>query len=159
LVDGNYRHVIAFGFLVLLVVLIPIAVGIGVVEAGIPKPASVALGIALDLVAWSFGALATALLYFDLRTRRELALAAATEGEGPGPREAAAGDHGLDPRLYTDETRPAGWYVNPAAPHRMRYWARGEQPGWALKATRTPRKVRRAWDERATSEKPPDDPS
>lgn len=160
LVRGNYRHVIAYGFLVFLVVLIPIAVGIGVVETGISKPASVALGIALDIVAWSFGALATALLYFDLRTRRELAPAAG-QGTGGGepdpvPREAAAADHDLDPRLYSDETRPAGWYVNPAAPHRMRYWTRGERPGWALKATRTPRKVRRSWDARAASEDPPE---
>lgn len=158
LVRGNYRHVIAYGLLVFLVVLIPIAVGIGVVETGISKPASVVLGIALDIVAWSFGALATALLYFDLRTRLPAELVGAEPQPVPMSPAEEETEHDLDPRLYTDESRPAGWYVNPAAPHRMRYWARGERPGWALKATRTPRKVRRAWDARAASEDAPEAP-
>lgn len=162
LVRDNYWHLILFSICTALIGIVPFVL-IGLAFGWESTFASFLVGTVISVLTISFVALATALLYFDLRTRQELR--AAERGEPPlsaapgpldSPREAASADHDLDPRLYTDENRPAGWYVNPAAPHRMRYWARGERPGWALKATRTPRKVRRAWDARAGSEKPPE---
>jgi hypothetical protein len=50
----------------------------------------------------------------------------------------------MDPRVYTDETRPAGWYVNPQSPGQMRYW--GSDGGWSG-AHRTPRTLRKQWQE------------
>ncbi|MFN8217673.1 MAG: hypothetical protein U0R71_13855 [Solirubrobacterales bacterium] len=49
-----------------------------------------------------------------------------------------------DPRAHADDSRPRGWYVDPAEPSRMRYWA-GEHSGWQGRA-RTPRKVARRWE-------------
>ena len=154
LVRDHYGHVVVFALVVGVISTAPLFL-LGLVFDG-TSAVSFLVAVVVQILSISFAALTTALLYFDLRTRRELALVA-VQGAGGGepPREASAADHDLDPRLYTDETRPAGWYINPAAPHRMRYWARGERPGWALKATRTPRKARRAWDARAASEDSP----
>jgi hypothetical protein len=48
-----------------------------------------------------------------------------------------------DPRAYPDQDRPAGWYVDPSDPVKMRYW-RGGSLGW-VGTTRTPREIRQAW--------------
>jgi hypothetical protein len=157
LARDNYWHLILFSICTGLIGVVPFVL-IGFAFEWESTFASFLVGTVVSVVTLSFVALATALLYFDLRTRHELR--AAERGEPPlsaatGSLESPRGDS-IDPRDYSDETRPQGWYINPAAPHRMRYWARGERPGWALKATRTPRKVRRAWDARAASEKPPE---
>lgn len=94
---------------------------------------------------YSFSALAAALLYYDLRSRREAALAPALPG---GPSGAG---HSLDPRQYSDEDRPKGWYVNPQAPGHMSYWGAGDPPDWGATA-RTPRKVRRDWEAKANGQ-------
>ena len=102
---------------------------------------------ALSVVVVSFTALATALLYYDLRARRGVLAANWSEaGEQAPPATAPPADHSLDPRRYSDEERPNGWYVEPHSPHRMRYWIGGEQPGWRGKA-RTPGKVQEQFDE------------
>jgi hypothetical protein len=51
-----------------------------------------------------------------------------------------------NPRDYPDSARPVGWYVNPGAPARMDYWDPAEAR-WSGK-TKTPRKIRRAWEAR-----------
>jgi hypothetical protein len=103
-------------------------------------------GTALQVILVSFTALATALLYYDLRARRE-ALASKT-GAAERPARPIAPppptDHGIDPRLYSDENRPNGWYVDPESPSHMRYWDASEPSGWQGK-TRTPHKLQRQW--------------
>jgi hypothetical protein len=53
--------------------------------------------------------------------------------------------HSLDPDVYTDEGRPAGWYVDPDKPWRMRYWRTGEHQGWSKETTKTPEKAQSEW--------------
>jgi hypothetical protein len=55
-----------------------------------------------------------------------------------GPHSAAPGPDG-----YSDADRPAGWYIDPDYPVRMRYWS-GEGDGWSG-TTKTPRKIRKLW--------------
>jgi hypothetical protein len=55
----------------------------------------------------------------------------------------------LDPRKYSDEERPKGWYINPKSPGQMSYWGAGDPPGWGA-TTRTPRKIRKSWEARAS---------
>jgi hypothetical protein len=53
--------------------------------------------------------------------------------------------HSVDPGAYTDEDRPAGWYVDPDKPWRMRYWRKGEHEGWSKETTKTPPRVLENW--------------
>jgi hypothetical protein len=62
-----------------------------------------------------------------------------------GPEEEEGDGHALDPGVYTDEDRPPGWYVNPDAPWRMRYWNAEGEPGWSGKTTKTPKQVLANW--------------
>lgn len=105
--------------------------------------ASFSVGVVLQVLVRSFDALATALLYFDLRTRHTIV----QDG-----REQIT-NQSVDPRHYSDDERPKGWYVDPAQPHVMRYWDEGDPPSWSGK-TRTPRKVRKQWRE-SSANRPP----
>lgn len=102
---------------------------------------------ALEVILVSFTALATALLYYDLRARRE---ALATENAPATDVDDAAAAKPLqesnDPRVYSDLERPNGWYVDPDRPNRMLYWDGTDPPGWRGE-TRTPRKLRARWEE------------
>jgi hypothetical protein len=49
----------------------------------------------------------------------------------------------LDPDGHSELDRPAGWYVDPSSPERMRYWSANDAR-W-LGSTKTPRKVKQAW--------------
>jgi hypothetical protein len=139
LTDGNYGHIFVFFVYLSLVTSVPLLlVGLGFGDQ--PTTAvSFLVGLLVQIFALSVGALATALLYFDLRTRSELSVASE-----PGP--VADTDHSVDPRAYSNQTRPKGWYIDPSQPNRMRYWGAGNPPDWGG-STRTPRRVRRAWDE------------
>lgn len=104
-------------------------------------------GLAVQVLVISFTALATALLYFDLRARRQIeATVWGQESAGTEGADTHAGT--MDPRSYGDEERPKGWYVDPAQPNLMRYWDDGDSPGWRGKA-RTPRKLRKQWKSQA----------
>lgn len=141
LTDGHYGHVFVFSIYVGLIAFVPMLL----VEAGFgdsKTAASFLVGTIVQIVAISFTALATALLFYDLRTRRE-ASAAPELPVGPMPDEDRPS---IDPRRYSDEDRPKGWYVDPSSPDRMRYWGAADPPDWSGD-TRTPRKVRRAWAE------------
>jgi hypothetical protein len=112
--------------------------------------ASFLVGVALEVITWSLSALAAALMYFDLRAR----WASGTAQLGPAPDAPAEGDsqrihQSWDPRHYSDQDRPKGWYVDPGSPDRMRYWKTGDSPGWEG-TTGTPKKVRREWEEELT---------
>lgn len=139
LTEGNAVHVIVF---FVCVGLISGAPSFLISRAFVDQPtdfASFAAGTIVQTLVLSFTALATALLYYDLRTRRE-PVAAEPPGATPSPTS-----HSLDPRRYSDENRPSGWYVDPDSPHRMRYWnPAADPPGWHG-STRVPRKLRREW--------------
>lgn len=141
LVSGNYGHVFAFLFLVLLVVVLNVAIELGIEEiAG--EVVTTLVGLALTVLTVSFGALATALLYFDLRTRSE-AVPVPAEGSPAEGRSTDSAAHG-------DGERPNGWYVDPDNPRRMRYWS-GESTGWQG-STKTPRKIKEEWEATGESE-------
>jgi hypothetical protein len=93
------------------------------------------MGLAVRVVAASFAALASALLYYDLVVRSEAEAEPATTPAGPTQ---------LDPRAYSDQKRPKGWYVDPTSPSRMRHWGGPERPSWNGN-TRTPRKIKQQW--------------
>ena len=75
LTDGHYRHVFVFAIYVALIASVPtFLVGLGF-EADSTTAASFLTGVVVQVVAVSFAALATALLYYDLRARREVSSA------------------------------------------------------------------------------------
>jgi hypothetical protein len=142
LTDERYGHVFVFAIYLSLITLVPIYLGSLGFEDDPTTVVSLLVGLLVQVFSLSFGALATALLYFDLRARSEPAAgrARALGGDSPQP------DHSPDPRSYTDQTRPKGWYIDPSSPGRMVYWGATDPPDWGA-GTRTPRKVRRAWEE------------
>ncbi|HET7444949.1 MAG TPA: hypothetical protein VFJ57_09860 [Solirubrobacterales bacterium] len=159
LVSGNYLHVFVLALIVF---------GIGFVFEFLGShafgdstgPVSFLASIVVQVLVWSFTALATALLYFDLRARRQRAFAQGLPEASSGavPVLAPEPPAGEDPVLaskpfdavdaawgagsYSDEERPPGWYVDPTASNRLRYWG-ADPPGWS-KSIRMSRKMRRA---------------
>jgi hypothetical protein len=144
LTAGHYRHLIVFAIYVTLITSVPtLLVGFAFGHET-TTVASFLVGVALQVVTWSLGALAAALMYFDLRARFA---STAVGGEAPAARVGRSPrptSHNWDPRSYSDQDRPKGWYIDPRSPDRMRYWGTGDQPGWGG-STGTPRKIRRAW--------------
>jgi len=141
LTHGHYGHLFVFAIYTGLITTVPpllIGLGFGHDDTTV---LSFLVGLLVQVLTRSFSALAIALMYYDLRSRREAALAPGLSG---GPPEAG---HSLDPRQYSDEERPKGWYINPQAPGHMSYWGAGDPPDWGATA-RTPRKVRRDWEAR-----------
>lgn len=147
LTEGSFLHVFLFVICISVIAVLPGFLIDRVLPDEITLGSSLA-GLAVQVLVISFTALATALLYFDLRARRRIEAAARdqepTQMKGDDPRVRT-----LDPRCYTDEDRPAGWYVDPAQPRRMRYWAAGDPPCWRGGSTRTPRKLRKQWKSEA----------
>jgi hypothetical protein len=144
LTDGHYGHIFVLAIYVGLITVVPgLLVGLGFGHDR-TTALSFLVGLLVQIFTYSFSALVAALLYYDLRSRHEVALAPALSGGPPGA------DHSMDPRQYSDENRPKGWYINPQAPGHMSYWGAGDPPGWGGTA-RTPRKVRQDWEARAKS--------
>jgi Protein of unknown function (DUF2510) len=102
--------------------------------------ASFAAGTGLEIVVRSFGALATALLYFDLKARFR-ARAADPADTGPAGTPSARADH-------ADGDLAAGWYVDPSQPTRMRYWTADGEQSWSEHTAKTPKPLLREWEER-----------
>ena len=149
LTNGHYGHIFVFAIYTGLIAEVPVLlVGLGF-GGDSTTAVSFLVGLPVLVLTRSFSALATAVLYYDLRSRREAAQAPGLLGDpaqvGGGPQEAG---HSLDPRRYSDEDRPKGWYINPQAPGHMSYWGAGDPPGWGGTA-RTPRKVKKDWEARA----------
>ncbi len=141
LTNDRYGHILVFVVYLSVIVTLPVfLVGLGLGDD--PSGAALVVGLFVQVVTWSFGALATALLYYDLRVRREYALATGLPGTGPPPTS-----HSWDPRNYSSQDRPKGWYVDPRSPNRMRYWDAADPPDWSDATARTPRKIRRSWKE------------
>lgn len=149
LTEEHYGHIFVFFLYVGLIVLVPgLLLGIGFGHHS-TTAASFLVGLVVHVFAASFGALASALLYFDLRAHYELL---AWKHHFTGDQAPVAGDsrpvsHSWDPREYSDQARPSGWYIDPVSPDRMRYWSADDPPGWGG-STRTPRKIKRAWVEK-----------
>ncbi|HEX3363141.1 MAG TPA: hypothetical protein VHS74_19255 [Solirubrobacterales bacterium] len=106
-------------------------------------PGTFLAGTAVQIAVRSFEALATGLLYFDLVAR--------SRGVPVGPPATASGvsvpanGNPLDPNSWSDEDRPAGWYVDPNAPWVMRYWAADGTPTWSKRSTKTPKQIGVEW--------------
>ncbi|MBS1892083.1 MAG: hypothetical protein JST59_12370 [Actinobacteria bacterium] len=67
---------------------------------------------------------------------------------GPAPPGMATDEHSghsLDPDVYTDDSRPAGWYVDPNQPSVMRYWHAGEHRQWSKTTSKTPKNAQADW--------------
>jgi hypothetical protein len=152
LTASHYRHLIVFAIYVTLITSVPtLLVGFAFGHET-TTVASFLVGVALQVVTWSLSALAAALMYFDLRAR----WASTAAQPGPAPAAPAGGDpqqigQSWDPRRYSDQDRPKGWYIDPGSPDRMRYWRTGNPPGWEG-TTGTPEKVRREWQEELTDD-------
>jgi hypothetical protein len=140
LTDGHYGHVFLLIVYIGLIVSLPtFLIGLGLGHDS-TDAASFVVGVAVRVFAYSFGALVTALAYYDLRLRWESIPEQVVGGDGqPSPRNS------WDPRDYSPEERPQGWYVDPERPGRMRFWNAGDPPDWGATTIRTPRKIRRAW--------------
>lgn len=142
---GNYAHVAIFLISVGVITGLPMLVGAAAFDHG-PSVAAFLAGLVLRILLASFAALASALLYFDLVARRQ----SVEETSAPSkPAEETTAiprplELSCDPRNYADGDRPEGWYVNPAAPGRMRHWGGDESKGWGDEK-RTPREIRKAW--------------
>ena len=147
---GHYGHIVIFAIYVNLIVFVPTFVLGLIFGHSTTTPASFFIGLVALVFTYSFSALAAALLYYDLRARREAWVEIAQAITGGDPTQASSP---WDPRAYSDQDRPKGWYVDPSSPDRMLYWGEGEQPGWGA-STRTPRKIRRAWSGEGPSESP-----
>jgi hypothetical protein len=157
LTASHYRHLIVFAIYLTLITTVPtLLVGLAFGHET-TTVASFLVGVALEVVTWSLSALAAALMYFDLRAR--WASAAAQPGPAPAapagrdpqriPQDSRRTPQSWDPRNYSDQDRPKGWYIDPGSSDRMRYWKTGDSPGWEG-TTGTPKKVRREWEEELT---------
>jgi len=135
LTAGHYRHIAAFLIMVGAITSVPYFVGGAAFGHHGVSAASFLVGSATRVVTASFAALAGALLYYDLLMRWE------TE---PQIAPSRSSQSSFDPRSYSDDDRPKGWYVDPASPTRMKHWGGSRQPEWTG-STRTPRKIKRAW--------------
>jgi hypothetical protein len=144
LTAGHYMDIFIFLLCITLLVTVPVLIGQLAFGEHDTSAAAFLTGLVLTVVGASFGALATALLYFDLRLR----LQAAAAGPGSATASISAGPTSLDRHEYSDSDRPQGWYVDPANPRKMRFWKAGDRPGWTA-TMRTPRKIRREWSEKA----------
>jgi hypothetical protein len=145
LTAGNYGHIFAFGIYVGLITTVPTLLAGIAFGHRTTTVASFLVGVLLQTVTWSFGALAAGLLYFDLRARFASVPGPVSTGDHAHVgTDASPVNHSLDPRDFQDQDRPKGWYVDPSAPNRMRFWGLGDPPGWGA-TTRTPRKIRWEW--------------
>jgi uncharacterized membrane protein len=109
---------------------------------------SFVVGTAFVTLTSSFGALSTAVLFFDLRVRLETdrtPVPAPPPPSAPGRPPVDPTGHPLDPDSYSDEDRPHGWYVVPDAPWQMRHWPGDGPDGFSKRKTKTPKKTLAGW--------------
>jgi hypothetical protein len=138
LTDGHRWHVFGVASVAALIALAPTlalgaAFGHETTTAG-----SFAADVALQIIVRSFEALTLALLYFDLKSRvPEIA---------PTPVVPA------QQARQADDGRSPGWYIDPSAPTRMRYWAADGKPGWSKRTAKTPKTMLLEWQEHHRTE-------
>jgi hypothetical protein len=148
LTDGHNAHVFC---LVISVTVIGFAANLAlgtVFGHTTTTAASFLAGTALRVLVSSFTALATALLFFDLTARlregaREVVMPKPSADAPFSEVPSGPGDP-LTPDGYTDQDRPRGWYVDPEAPRRMRYWG-ADGRSWSKRTTKTPNQTFEEW--------------
>jgi hypothetical protein len=150
LADKNYLHILGVVFLLGLISGgFFYVVGLAF-DASNTTAASFIVGTLAAVIVRSFTALATALLFFDLKARLRMAPAARQaerEPQSSSGRIVPPTGHPLDADSWSDEERPAGWYIDPVEPTKMRYWPAGYQPQWSTRRARTPNKTYDEWIE------------
>jgi hypothetical protein len=111
-------------------------------------PASFVVGVAVAVLLRSYAALATALAYFDLKARLRVAhKAGPVRYEPRSGRTVPPTGHPLDPDSWSDEERPAGWYIDPGAPEKMYYWVADGGKTWSKRSAKTPKDTLATWRE------------
>jgi hypothetical protein len=154
LTERQRGHVFGFFVLLWLITAVPTAIHI-VVFGAVTTVGSVVVGTAFDVVVSSFTALATALLYYNLKARFRLGPVPAGPDGMPArhlePRSSSGRTipptgHPLDPASWSDEDRPRGWYVDPEDPSRMRYWVADGAGVWSKRTAKTPKATLEEWE-------------
>ncbi len=109
--------------------------------------ASFLSGTVLRVLASSFSALATAILYFDLKARSDRGRSGATLDHLPPPTvpRVPPKGHPLDPMSWSDADRPTGWYIELDSPWRMRYWSADGERSWSKRTAKTPKQTLAEW--------------
>ncbi len=152
---GNYPHIFGLQLLVgILTTLVWTPLFVHFKHDATTAPTFV-LGAVLRTLISSFGALATVVLYFDLKARlddagggepvQDAPPAEALPEVGTSGRAVEPNGHPLDPASYSDEDRPPGWYVILDSPWKMRYWAADGKGEWGKRTAKTPKDVREGW--------------
>lgn len=156
LTDGRYRHVLGLLLLVFLITTLPTVVVFLLFGLKSTAVAPFLIRSALAVVTSSFTALATALLFFDLEARPQTS-SASLATQGPYEPRTTSGrlrpptGHPLDPASWTDEERPAGWYIDPGAPENMHYWAADGAGVWSKRTAKTPKATLAEWRQVSSS--------
>jgi hypothetical protein len=152
LTRGYRWHGFGLIFCAGLIAVVPWAIPFFIFGRTTTTAGSFVAGTAIQAVVRSFEALATGLLYFDLLARERVGpssppqfLQATTTAASDPVRPTG---HSADPASWSDDDRPAGWYINPAQPKRMVYWAT-DGPGtgvWSGHSAKTPKQMRAEWE-------------
>jgi hypothetical protein len=151
LADGLYAHVLGLLFLTLLITTAPYVAVFLAFGLKTHALAPFLIRTALSVVTSSFTALATAFLYFDLKSRFGTAPPSPPGTRAPAEPKSISGrivpptGQPLDPASWSDEDRPSGWYVDPDAPWVMRYWAADSQRTWSKRTAKTPKATLESW--------------
>src|SRR4029077_1171752 len=146
LTQRNYLHIIGLWLLVGLISLVPGFIVSRGFDHSHTDAVSFIVGVAVAILVRSFTALSTALLYFDLKARRQTARVASDAVPPPPPEyKVPPKGHPLDPASWNDEDRPRGWYVDPDAPWRMRHWAADGTGAWSRRTAKTPKATLAEW--------------
>jgi hypothetical protein len=152
---GHRWHAFGLIFFAALIAEVPLFVAFKAVGHTNTTAGSFLAGTAVQIILRSFDALATGLLYFDLVARERVGAPTPPEFLRPAPAATATAivpvrptGHPADAASWSDDDRPAGWYVNPDAPKRMRYWAtNGPGTGvWTGHSTKTPGPIHHEWE-------------
>jgi hypothetical protein len=117
-------------------------------------PGSFVVGTAIQIALRSFEALATGLLYFDLVARQRVEPLGMPTAPLVGPEQTGGASmvrptgFPADPTSWSDEDRPAGWYIDLGEPARMRYWTTdgAGARSWVGRPTKTPRQTLAEWE-------------
>jgi hypothetical protein len=142
-------HVFWLLFLLFAITTIPFVIHLVAFGATVTV-GSVAVSIAFEVLTTSFTALATAFLYYDLKVRSATARPLAPhmlESRSARRRSVPPAGHPLDPASWSDDDRPAGWYVDPEAPWNMRFWAGDDANIWSTRTAKTPKATREEWED------------
>lgn len=158
LTERNNMHVLGLLALVFLITSIPLGIHLAVFGKA-TTVGSFIVNTGLSVIVTSFAALATAFLYYDLMARFRADSARASIPSAPqssSGRVVPPTGHPLDPASWSDDDRPRGWYIDPEAPQRMRYWLADGGEVWSQRTAKTPKATLAEWRDltRAREQRP-----